>query len=252
MRGAGFTPHPQKHPFSECEWRGAGFTLLEVMVTLTILGFIILMISGTFRLGLSAWERGESVKEEFQKVRIISQLISQQVKSIVPYKIKTKKAEGDYLAFEGKAHSLKFVTALSIKSKQPEGLTFTIYEFKEGGKEEGRIILYERKALNRDFFEDPVSEESGVPIMEGVSSARFEYYREQDLTKNRTEEWVEEWNTKEEKELPKALRMTIVPKNGKGEEKVMPMTLLISIPANRFEEVRTSAGPRRTRLERPQ
>ena len=78
-----------------------GFTLIEVIVTLTVLGFILLVIFGAFRLGLSAWERGESTKEEYQKVRIITQLISQQIKSSVPYKIKTQKAEGNYLAFEG-------------------------------------------------------------------------------------------------------------------------------------------------------
>src|SRR4030043_332544 len=103
---------------------GAGFTLVEVMVSLTVLGFILLMIFGAFRLGLSAWERGDSIKEEYQKVRIISQLISQQIKSFVPYKIKTKKAEGDYLAFNGKARSLRFVSALPIKAKQPGGVVY--------------------------------------------------------------------------------------------------------------------------------
>ena len=38
----------------------SGFTLLEMVVTLTILGFILLIILGAFRLGLSAWEKGES------------------------------------------------------------------------------------------------------------------------------------------------------------------------------------------------
>jgi len=94
-----------------------GFTLIEVIVTLTVLGFILLIIFGAFRLGLSAWERGESAKEESQKVRIISQLISRQVKSAVPFRIKTKKAEGNYLAFEGKAHSLKFVSAFPLRAR---------------------------------------------------------------------------------------------------------------------------------------
>ena len=39
----------------------SGFTLLEVIVTLTILGFILLMVSGTFRLGLSSWEKGDAI-----------------------------------------------------------------------------------------------------------------------------------------------------------------------------------------------
>ena len=188
------------------EHSATGFTLIEVVVTFTLLGFILLIIFGAFRLGLSAWERGESTKEEYQKVRIISQLISQQIKSIVPYKIRTQKAEGDYLAFDGKAHSLKFVSALPIKAKQPEGFVYAIYEFKEGGREGGRLVLYEQRALNKDFFEEEPKEELAVSLLEGISNVRFEYYREEDLLKNQKEEWVEEWNAKEEKELPKNLK----------------------------------------------
>ena len=217
-----------------------GFTLLEVIVTLTIVGFILLIIFGAFRLGLSSWERGESTRMECQKVRTVTQMISRQIKSIVPYKVKATKAEGDYLAFEGKATSLRFVSAFPIKGKRPEGFVYGIYEFKEEGKEGGRLILYEQRVLNKDLFEEPLKEESGATLIEGISKVRFEYYREGDPEKNRTEEWVEEWNAKEEKELPKALRMTITYKNGEGEKKELPFTLLASIPANRFEDIKVA------------
>ncbi len=218
---------------------------MEVIVTLTIFGFILLIIFGAFRLGLSAWERGETTREEYQKLRAVSQLISRQVKSIVPYKIKAQKAEGDYLAFEGTPHSLKFVSALSLKARQPEGFVYVIYEFKEGRKEGGRLILYEQRVLNKDFFEGNPEEELGVSLFEGISNIRFEYFREEDLSKNRTEDWVEEWNAKEEKELPKALKMTITYKSGKNEKKEIPLTILASISANQFEEMKT--GPPRFR-----
>jgi general secretion pathway protein J len=214
-----------------------GFTLIEVVVTLTILGFILLIIFGAFRLGLSAWEKGESTKEEYQKARIVPQLISQQIKSIVAYKIKTQQAEGDYLAFEGKAHSLKFVSTLPIKAKQPEGFVYAIYDFKEGGREGGRLVLYEQRALNKDFFAEDPKEELAISLLEGISDVRFEYYREEDPLKNQKEEWVEEWSAKEERELPQALRMTIIQKDQKGKEE-FPITILASLPAYRFEEVR--------------
>ena len=79
-------------------------------------------------------------------------MISRQVKSIVPYKIKTRKAEGDYLAFEGKARSVKFVSALPLKVSQPQGLVYVIYEFQKNGKENGALVLYEQRVLNRDFM----------------------------------------------------------------------------------------------------
>lgn len=232
----------------------SGFTLIEVIVTLTILGFIILMVSGTFRLGLSAWEKGDSIKEDYQKIRMISQLLSRQIKSAVPYKMKTEKAEGDYLAFEGKPHSLRFVSAVAMKAKRPEGFVYVVYQFKDEGEKKGRLVLYEQRALNRNFFEDDLKEDSALTFFEGVSQVRFEYYREANQEKNQTEEWIEEWNAKEEKELPKALRMTVTYWNERGKEESSRITVLAPIAAYQFEEVRR--GPlglgRRTILGGPQ
>jgi prepilin-type N-terminal cleavage/methylation domain-containing protein len=243
-RGEGelYHVHPHLNPppsRGRITW-DAGFTLVEVMVSLVVLGFILLIIFGVFKLGFSAWERGDSTKEEYQKVRIVSQLISQQVKSFVPYKIKTKKAEGDYLAFYGKQQSLKFVSTLPIKARQPEGFVYVVYEFKEGkGENGGRLIIYEQRVLNRDFFEDELKEELGISLLEGITNVRFEYYQEEDSDKNLQEGWVEEWNAKETKALPRALKITILQKDGKDEEEEFPITLVASLPAHQFEEVKT-------------
>ncbi|MCX5907401.1 MAG: prepilin-type N-terminal cleavage/methylation domain-containing protein [Deltaproteobacteria bacterium] len=215
----------------------SGFTLMEVMIAMGILGFILLMVFGAFRMGISAWEKGESLKDDGQKVRIISQLLSRQIKSIFPYKIKSQKAEGDYLAFEGKAKSIKFVSTLSLKARQTEGFVYAIYEFKEGGREGGQLMIYEQKALNRDFMEDTPKEESGGPVLEDIAGVRFEYYREEDSANNKSGGWQEEWNTKEEKELPKAIRMTFTSKK-KEEKEEIPFVVMASLPANRFEEVK--------------
>jgi len=215
-----------------------GFTLVEVMVTLAILGFILLIIFGVFRLGLSAWEKGEFIKEEFQKLRIASQMISRQFKSIVPYKIKTQKVDADYLAFEGKPHSLKFVSAFSLKAKQPEGFVYAIYEFREGGNEGGRLVLYEQRALNKDFMEEQPAEELAVSLFEGIAGVRFEYYQEADAEKNQAGGWVEEWNTREKKELPKALRMTLIPRKEQGKKEEPSFTIVTPLPSYRYEAVK--------------
>ena len=228
-----------------------GFTLVEVVVTLTVLGFILLIIFGAFRLGISAWDRGESTKEEYQRIRILSQLISCQIKSIVPYKIQTKKAEGDYLAFEGKTQSIKFVSALPMKAKQPEGFTYAIYAFKDNGKGGGRLMLYEQRVLNRDFFEEEPKEKTGLILFDGLSKVSFEYYQEEDPAKDQKEEWLKEWSAKEKKELPKSLRMTIHLKEGNGKES--SLTLILPISAYQFEQVRTSpfAMPRSVIPQKP-
>jgi hypothetical protein len=100
------------------------------------------------------------------------------------------------------------------------------------------LVLYEQRALNRDFFEDDLKEDSAVTLFEGISQVRFEYYREADEEKSRTAEWVEEWNAKEEKELPEAVRMTVTYWNGKGKEEPSPVTVLATVSAYQYEEMK--------------
>ena len=158
---------------------------MEVIVTMTILGFLLLVVYGVFSMGRSAWERGDLIREKYQKSRILSQLISRQIKSAVPYKIKTEKAEGNFLVFEGTAQSLKFVSALSLRTTRPEGLVYAVYEYQEGGAEGGKLVVYEQRALTKNFIEEKPKEESAISLIEGVSSVRFEYYREEDPNQNR-------------------------------------------------------------------
>ncbi|MBP1718378.1 MAG: gspJ2 [Deltaproteobacteria bacterium] len=229
-------------PFSRV-LKNQGFTLLEVIVTMTILGFLLLVVYGVFSMGRSAWERGDLIREKYQKSRILSQLISRQIKSAVPFKVKAEKAEGNYLVFEGTAQSLKFVSALSLRNTRPEGLIYAVYEYREGGDEGGKLVVYEQRALTRNFMEEKPKEESGISLLEEISSVRFEYYREGDPNQNREAEWVEEWNAKEEMQLPRALRITITPRKGQEGKEEMPITVFAAVPATQFEEIRT--GPTR-------
>jgi general secretion pathway protein J len=230
-----------------------GFTLIEVVVTLTIVGFVLLIVFGVMRLGISAWEKGETAQEDDQRIRVLTQLFCRQIKSVVPYKIKSPKAEGDYLAFEGKAHSLKMVTALPLLTQRAEGFVFAVYELQEGRREGKRLVLYEQRALNKDFMDIPPKEESGVPILEELEDVRFEYFRDEDPEKTRSAEWVEEWDAKEEKELPKALRMKLILKKGKEkkETEAQPLTILVSLPSFQYEEVRMSPIRRLVQPQRP-
>jgi len=107
------------------------------------------------------------------------------------------------------------------------------------------LVYYEQRVLNRDFFEEKPDSEEGVSLCEGISDVRFEYFREEDLKENKSEGWFDEWDAKEEKALPKAFRMKITLKNNISEKEGIPLTLLASISANQFEEVK--AGQTRFR-----
>jgi general secretion pathway protein J len=212
----------------------SGFTLLELMVTFTILSLVVVMILGALRLGSASWEKGEERVEQYQKRRIVFDLLSQQMKSFFPYKIKAQKAEADYLAFLGETTSLRFVSAFSLKAKRQEGLVFVIYKVEED-RSSGKVLkVCERRVLNKNLLEETPDEEEFLTLVEGLSDLRFEYYDEGKTTEE-TGEWVESWDAKEKKRLPSQLKMTLR-WTDKREELETPFLTLVSLPAHVYDE----------------
>ena len=222
--------------------RDSGFTLLELVVTLTILGFVLVMVLGLLRLGVTSWERGEAKTDHYQKQRIVFNLLSQQVKSSFPYKIKAQKAEGDYIGFLGARDSLRFVSTFSITAKRPEGLVFVIYRVEEGQDSEKLLKVFEKRVLNKDFMEETPEEEKFLTLLGDLSEFGFEYFQEGE-EEEEVGEWVESWDGKDKRELPRQMRM-IAKWGGEKKEREETLTTLVSIPTLRYDD--RAAG--RTRL----
>ena len=211
-----------------------GFTLLELIVTFTILSLIVVMVLGALRLGTASWERGERKADLYQKKRIVFQLLSQQIKSSYAYKVKAQKAEGDYLAFLGKGDSLRFVSTFSIRAKRPEGLVAVMYQVEEG-RISGKILkVYEQRVLNKDFMEETPEEEKFLPLLEDLSDFKFEFF-EAGEDEEESGKWVETWDGKEKIELPRQVRMTVSWSEGKKETEIS-LPMLVSLPAFRYDD----------------
>lgn len=207
----------------------SGFTLLELIVTFTILSFVVVMILGGLRLGSSSWERGEERAEKYQQKRITIDLISQQMKSSFPYKIKAQKAESDYLVFSGETNSLRYVSTLSMKARRQEGLVFVMYRVEEGTSSGKILKVFEKRVLNKNFLEETPGEEDFLTLIDGLSDFKFEYFDE-GKEKEETGDWSESWDAKEKKALPSQVRLTAKWKE-KKEELEIAFPTLVSLPA---------------------
>ncbi len=207
-----------------------GFTFLEVMISLVLFGLILLMVLGTFRLSLSSWEKVEKQNDRTLRIRTLQNLMIHQIKSIFPYKVKTEKAEGDYLAFEGKPDALRFVSNYSMRSRRAEGLVYAAYLWKNREK----LELYEGRVLRKEFFETPLKEDSLIFTLNGISKLTFEY-----LKKEKDEEegtWLEEWEGKGLDPLPRAIRISF---QLEGENEPITTSIQIVLPSIKFEEIGT-------------
>ena len=89
----------------------AGFTLLEILLAVAILGLVITAVYSTWSAALLGWKRGTAVADTFQRQRIVMDALSELGSSAVFFGPNIK----DYLVTgthdEGAGDSVSFVTA---------------------------------------------------------------------------------------------------------------------------------------------
>lgn len=167
-----------------------GFTLLELMISITLLGLIAVIIGSGFRLGINAWEKGEDEAEAVQTMRVLSGLLFQQLKSSHPYKMKIDDEE--VVVFKGDDDSMIFVTTLS--DPYTGGFKWVRYLHKDGA------LLYKEGILPDKELMDNIEGDEEI-VETDVEEVIFQYYSNED------DEWKESWDFG--KKLPGAVKIDI-------------------------------------------
>ncbi|GJL77959.1 MAG: hypothetical protein NPINA01_09480 [Nitrospinaceae bacterium] len=196
-----------------------GFTLLELILSLVIVGFIVGISLGAIRLGIATQETGTKRAETFQRLRIIGEHLSEKIKSSYPVfvppaeerlTLKTAAQTKRILAFEGKKDSIRFVTFATPISSPDEFVWAHEVKFYLGRHPETNetgIILMERDISDGDIFSDSSAKEDEGQyflLAKNVSYLKFRYYQmEKEPQKvpgstkdalSYTGEWVDEIN----------------------------------------------------------
>lgn len=167
-----------------------GFTLFELVISLAILSIITLIIGNSYRLAIDAWYRGEDETGQTQRLRVLSGLLSQQLKSSYPYKVEVDD-EGVVL-FEGESDSVLFVTA--IAGTLPGGMRWVRYSYKDD------TLFYKEGILpDKEVMDKVTGDEEVVDI--NLGEVTFSYLAAND------DEWLEKWKLGEV--LPLAVKVKV-------------------------------------------
>src|SRR5215468_7067386 len=94
--------------------RPHGFTLLELVLAMTALALVAAICYGAFHLGIRAVQSGEVAVLTAERLRIATDVIIRQVKSVVPYCARNLDDEV-FPHFVGTATSMGFVTSARMK-----------------------------------------------------------------------------------------------------------------------------------------
>jgi type II secretion system protein J len=170
----------------------AGFTLFEVVVAFMIFTLVLLGMGQGLYISQNAWERGEAETGETQRLRILSAMLSQQLKSAYPYNIKIDN-EGVVL-FEGDEESILFATTLADHTYG--GFKWVKYSFKDGALYYNEGMLPDKEVIDH-VDDDEELLESDIEVV------KFEYYFAKE------EEWNDKWEMDEG--MPDAVKITVSP-----------------------------------------
>jgi prepilin-type N-terminal cleavage/methylation domain-containing protein len=194
-----------------------GFTLLEMLVALTIIAMIAVGLWSVFRTSLRVWARGTEYIDASQRQRNILDMVRKQLASAYPLAASSVPISPDPNSpdplppilsnpiFQGTETSLHFISLNSLSFHGSPGLTLVNYEVTQGP--EGAVILVGREEpfLGQIPDYESVTDLAGMPSLFGnLTQCYFEYRSEDE-----EELWVREWDAQERGQLPEAVAINM-------------------------------------------
>jgi len=176
-----------------------GFTLVEVVIALTIVATLLVVTFAGLRVGLAAWQRGDERAEGLERSRSINQIITRTLGGSYPYQTAASGREPARLLFEGAPDRVAFVTvAPPFPGADPVAFTAVTLGLSPAPAP-GLTIT--QKVLPND---KPFDADLRPALVDGaVASVRFRYL------KDSTGEWTDRWDAAAEKTLPFSVEVTL-------------------------------------------
>jgi|307.fasta_scaffold28069_4 prepilin-type N-terminal cleavage/methylation domain-containing protein len=200
----------------------SGFTLLEVMLALTLFALLGTILYGAIALGHGAVERSRHSFEKNQELRSAVDLVGGYVRSSYPYRVSPQDPSFFY---GGEETELSFISSFSLAMGGRGMAKIRLFWESQNG-EEGALKLEEQVPVRLNDENGGGGYTHDVTIRDRVSAFHLAYL---DI-KNEEEEWVEKWDLTEHKTLPRAVRVSFrTPREGQVEW-VFPIMMAVLAP----------------------
>ena len=181
-----------------------GFTLLELLITLVLMGLVMLLVFGGLRITSRIWEaaeqRQQQVAEHYQLQQVLRRLISQAQNRRV------RDQEGRVqLAFKGEADQLIFVAPASRSNSGTGASWYRLYQAPASSDQPAALMLQARPFASGEavdwvgLFEPGVTDLSEPVVLSEYqllplsdASVRLVYWGQQDRWLAEQPDWVEQ------------------------------------------------------------
>ena len=181
-----------------------GFTLMEVLIAMTLLSIMVVLLFGSLRICAQSWEQGEKKINEVNVVAVVYQFFQSHLSTAEPLWNDFSPDEKSF-SFQGKAQSLEFVSTFPASAGRSGKQLFSIQMAEE---DQEKVI----KVAITPFF--PVAEgeeweKEEVILLRGLSDFSLAYFgNDDDLGSSN---WQDTWLDKSA--LPQLVKIKITLEN---------------------------------------
>ena len=181
----------------------AGFTLIELVLALALLGAMMVLLYSGLAFALRSWDAGEVNGRRTADRRIGENFLRREMAELFPMRFKDAMAVK--VAFEGGAQRWRFVSSRAPGITRG-GLSLVGVEVESGATSRERNLVM-RRAMPDDEAKDfgPLDHAERTVLIEDVESVRFDYFgTESDFTEPK---WYDAWPYTER--IPRLVRLRI-------------------------------------------
>lgn len=182
--------------------RISGFTLLEMLIALSLLGFILALLFAGMRLGARSWDAGEALVEKSAHMASLQGFLRRGLSQAVPYKWKNKPDMN--LAFIGQPGYIRLVAPISVRSG-PGGLFLIGLDLVQNDNR-GQLVM--RTAMPDQTMLDfsALTNTQGVVLADHVEEISFAYFGAD--SKDTEPYWRDQWGSlNTQQRLPLLIRV---------------------------------------------
>lgn len=199
-----------------------GFTLIEVVLALSLFALLTTILYGAFALSHTAIAKSQSVAGYSQKKRSTADLLGSYVRSAYPYR---SSPQGQAIFFSGESGSLTFISAYS-HGMGGRGMAKIQISANENDDGRAQLSLEETTPVRVDGDDGGSGSTHRVVLQERISKFRLDYLDPQ----ADEETWQELWDGQERRALPRAVRLSFLAEDGAEVRWIFPVMMVVLAP----------------------
>ncbi len=205
--------------------RSEGFTLLEMVVSLSILAAIMAFLVVAFRLAGQSLARGGEEAMGMARLRAGTELLERAIRSAEPMEI--LRSEGALVPyFRGESNKLRFLSAAPPESLSGGAYRLLCFSGRGPTPNPNGLFLSGASPMRAEGIEGWEGTEKPRVLFPDAAEVTFRY--SQGPNEEGKYEWAEEWDSREKKALPAAVRVEFLTPSEGGP---LRSALVVPVPA---------------------